>query len=270
VSEPIGRTGPPTAPANPLYFDLQADFGITKHMGGRKATEELIELCHLQPGQSVLEVGCGIGTTTCYLAREGHYLVTAVDISERMIERSRARARRRGVAARIEFKVADAQQLPFEAATFDAVIDESVTAFAQDKQRAASEYARVAKPGGYVGLNEVTWIKTPPPELVRYAALIMAGADFLTATGWEALLAGSTLGEPAVRQHRFDAPSQFVEELRQLDLREQLRAWYRFLTQSVTNPAYREFTRQVMSAPGQIFRFMSHVGYGIYVGKKLA
>jgi SAM-dependent methyltransferase len=249
---------------------LQADFGITKHMGGRKATNELVELCRLGAGQSVLEVGCGIGSTTCYLAGERGYLVTAVDISEKMIERSRKRAERRGVAARIEFKVADAQHLPFDAATFDAVIDESVTAFAQDKGRAVSEYVRVAKPGGYVGLNEVTWIKTPPPELVRYAALIMAGADFLTAAGWKALLEGGGLAELAVRQHHFDARSQFVEELRQLDLREQLKAWYRFLTQSVTNPAYREFTRQVMSAPRQIFSFMSHIGYGIYAGRKLA
>jgi arsenite methyltransferase len=266
----MGNTSRSTPSANPLYFDLQADFGITKHMGGRKATDELIELCHLQEGQSVLEVGCGIGSTTCYLASECNFLVTAVDISERMVERARERARRRGVTARIEFKVADAQQLPFEAATFDAVIDESVTAFVQDKQSALSEYARVTKPGGYVGLNEVTWIKTPPPELVRYAALIMAGADFLTAAGWRALLEGGQLGELAVREHRFDARSQYREELRQLDLRENLRAWYRFMTQSVTNPAYREFTRQVMSAPRLIFKFMSHIGYGIYVGKKLA
>jgi len=43
-------------------------------------------------------------------------LVTAVDISPRMVERARERAKRRGVAARIEFNVADAQQLPFEEA----------------------------------------------------------------------------------------------------------------------------------------------------------
>jgi SAM-dependent methyltransferase len=265
----MGNASRPSTPVNPLYFDLQADFGITKHMGGRKATDELIELCHLQAGQSVLEVGCGIGSTTCYLAGECDCLVTAVDISARMVERSRERAKRRGVAARVEFKVADAQQLPFEEAVFDAVIDESVVAFVQDKQRALTEYVRVAKPGGYVGLNEVTWIKVPPPELVRYAALIMAGADFLTAAGWQALLEGAGLRELAVRQHRFDARSQYVEELRQLDVREYLRAWYRFLTQSVTNPAYRKFTKEVMSAPRQIFEFIKHIGYGIYVGRKL-
>jgi ubiquinone/menaquinone biosynthesis C-methylase UbiE len=258
----------PPARVEPLYFDLQSDFGITKHMGGRKATDELIQMCHLQAGESILEVGCGIGGTTCYLADEYDLQVTAVDILPRMVQRSRERAKRRGLADRVEFKVADAQQLPFEKARFDAVIDESVAAFVQDKQRGLAEYARVTKPGGYVGLNEVTWIKPPPPDLVRYAALIMAGADFLTAAGWQALLEGARLTDLAVRQGRFHARSQFAEELRQLDIREQVRAWYRFLTQSVSNPAYREFTREVMSAPGQIFKFIKHIGYGIYVGRK--
>jgi SAM-dependent methyltransferase len=265
----MASAGRPAPDIEPLYFELQSDFGITKHMGGRKATDELIELCHLEAGQSVLEVGCGIGSTTCYLAGECELLVTSVDISPRMVERARERAKRRGVAARVEFKVADAQQIPFEEARFDAVIDESVTAFVQDKQRALGEYVRVAKPGGYVGLNEVTWVKLPPPELVRYVALIMAGADFLTAEGWQALLDGAGLGELGARQHRFDARSQYVEELRQLDVREYLGAWYRFLTQSVTNPAYRKFTKEVMSAPGQILKFIKHIGYGIYVGRKL-
>jgi len=252
------------------YFDLQADFGITKHMGGRKATDELVELCHLRAGNSVLEVGCGIGTTTRYLAGESGFLVTAVDLSPRMIERAQERSKRRGLADRVEFRVADAQQLPFEEAVFDAVIDESVTAFVPNKERALSEYVRVVKPGGYVGLNEVTWTKAPPAELVRYTALIMAGADFLPAAGWQALLEGVGLAELAVRQYPFEARSQFVEELRQLDAREYMRAWVRFVTQSVTNPAYRSFAKDVLAAPDQIFKFVKHIGYGLYVGRKPA
>ncbi len=266
----MGSENPPSARVNSRYFDLQADFGISKHLGGRQATDELIALCRLQAGQSVLEVGCGIGSTTCYLAGACGLLVTAVDVSPRMLERAKERAKRRGVAARVEFRIADAQQLPFDAACFDAVIDESVTAFVSDKHRALCEYLRVAKPTGYVGLNEVTWVQVPPPDLVRYTALILAGADFLTAEGWQALLADAGLGELTVRQHRFDARSQYAEELRQLDVREYLRAWYRFLTQSITNPAYRQFTKEVMGAPAQIYKFVKHIGYGIYVGRKLA
>src|SRR5512139_2392609 len=97
-----------------LYFDLQADFGITKHMGGLDATRELAELCHIQEGSYVLEVGCGIGVSACFLAKEYGCRIMAVDISDKMVARAAARARKRGLESRLEFRVADAQQLPFE------------------------------------------------------------------------------------------------------------------------------------------------------------
>jgi len=78
-----------------LYFDLQADFGITKHMGGRRATRELAELCHIHQDTYVLEVGCGIGTTSCYLASEYGCQVLAVDLSDRMVARAIERAKKR-------------------------------------------------------------------------------------------------------------------------------------------------------------------------------
>jgi arsenite methyltransferase len=251
-----------------LYFDLQADFGITKHMGGLRATRELVELCHIRQETYVLEVGCGIGTTSCFLANEYGCQVLAVDIFDRMVARASERVKKRGVHTRVEFKVADAQQLPFEEARFDVVLDESVMAFVANKQQAMSEYLRVARRGGYIGLNEVAWIKTPPPDLVRYITLIMAGADFLTGEGWTALLESSEVNELQVRQHKFDARRQWLDEMQQLDLKESFRAWYRFMTQSVTNPAYRTFTQEVLRVPRNIFRFMEYIGYGLYVGRK--
>jgi len=251
-----------------LYFELQADFGITKHLGGLKATRELLASCHVGEGQYVLEVGCGIGSTTCYIAKQYGCRVVGIDISTGMVAKARGRARRRGLDSRIEFRVADAQSLPFADGTFDAVIDESVTAFVGDKCRALAEYARVVKPGHYVGLNEVTWIKTPSPELVKYVALLMARADFLEAEGWEGVLTGAGLRDVTVRSYKFDARSQYIEEIRQLDLGEYARAWYRFLTQSFTSPAYRKFAREVFGAPRNIFRFMGCIGYGLYIGRK--
>lgn len=51
-------------------FDLQAELGMTKHMGGQQATEELVELCFIDESTSVLDVGCGVGLTARYLAEE--------------------------------------------------------------------------------------------------------------------------------------------------------------------------------------------------------
>jgi ubiquinone/menaquinone biosynthesis C-methylase UbiE len=253
--------------SNSLYFDLQADFGITKHMGGQQATRELAGLCHLQSGMRVLEVGCGVGMTSRLLASEYGCQVVSVDLSPRMVARARARTQKRGVTAQVVFAAADAQQLPFGAAQFDAVLDESVMAFVPDKGKALAEYRRVTRPGGYIGLNEVSWIKTPPPDLVRYIGLIMAGADFLTGEGWTALLDEGRLSELEVRHHKFDARQQRRDEIQQMDWKESAQAWYRFITQSFTNPAYRRFTQEVLRVPRNIFQFMSYIGYGLYVGR---
>ncbi|MCX6010147.1 MAG: class I SAM-dependent methyltransferase, partial [Chloroflexi bacterium] len=132
------------------YFEVQAYWGMTKHMGGLKATEQLVELCHINQDKYVLVVGCGVGVTPCYLAKRYGCRVVGVDLSEKMVDRSKEGAKRKGVENRVEFRIADAQNLPFEDVTFDAVICESVNAFIENKPRALSEYVRVIKPGGYV------------------------------------------------------------------------------------------------------------------------
>ena len=81
----------------PSYFELQAYWGATKHMGGLRATKELIELCHINKGKYVLDVGCGVGITPCYIAKRHGCRVVGVDISEGMIDWSNERAKREGV-----------------------------------------------------------------------------------------------------------------------------------------------------------------------------
>ncbi|MGB3345788.1 MAG: class I SAM-dependent methyltransferase [Candidatus Humimicrobiia bacterium] len=253
--------------ASEIYFEMQAAFGFTKHTGGLKATNELIELCHINQGKYVLDVGCGVGRTACYIAKKTRSRVVGVDISEGMINRSSERAKREGVENRVEFKVADAQDLPFENALFDAVIGESITAFPEDKQRAVGEYVRVTKPGGYVGLNETTWIKTPPPDLAEYFTHI-SGAKPETPDGWKQLLEGSGLQDLVARAYKISALNQWVNEIRGLDFRDYLGAWYRFLSLLIKSPACRRFAREALSMPRNIFSLFKYLGHGIYVGRR--
>lgn len=250
------------------YFEIQASWGMTKHMGGLKATRELVELCHINKGKYVLVVGCGVGVTPCYLAKRYDCRVVGVDLSEKMIGRSNERAKRKGVEDRVEFRTADAQSLPFEDALFDAVICESVNAFIENRQQAASEYLRVIKPGGYVGLNEATWLKAPPPELAEYLSRTLGGAEFLPSDGWKELLVGSGLRETVARIYKTNAPSQWISEARQFEFLDFLRAWYRFLFLLIKSPACRRFIKEVMTIPKSIFGLFQYWGYGIYVGRK--
>lgn len=249
------------------YFEFQAAFGFTKHTGGLKATKELIELCHIDKGKYVLEVGCGVGKTSCYIAENQGSRMVGVDISEKMIARSKTKAKRKGVEKRTEFRVADVQDLPFEDATFDAVIGESVTAFPEDKQRTVSEYVRVTKPEGYVGLNETTWVKAPPPELAEYFSRL-SGAKPETSDGWKELLEGSGLTDIVARTYKISALDQWINEIRGSDISDYLGAWFRFLSLLIKSPACRRWAREALSMPKSIFKIFEYMGYGIYVGRK--
>ncbi|MCP4543003.1 MAG: methyltransferase domain-containing protein [Chloroflexi bacterium] len=72
------------------YFELLADTGLTKHLGSLRATAELVDLCHIGEGTYVLDVGCGVGATPCYLVKRYNCRVMGVDLLEKMIEHSRA------------------------------------------------------------------------------------------------------------------------------------------------------------------------------------
>ena len=80
--------------ARPLdYLDMQAYVGIAKHIGIFEATDELLWLCHIREAREVLNVGCGIGVGSAYIAKTYDCHVLGVDISEEMIAWSRLRQR---------------------------------------------------------------------------------------------------------------------------------------------------------------------------------
>jgi ubiquinone/menaquinone biosynthesis C-methylase UbiE len=252
------------------FFDFAAEVGLTKHLGGLEATEELIALCHIDEGKYVLDVGCGAGTTPCFLVRKYGCRVVGVDISEKMVQRSRERASREGVADRASFRVADAQDLPFEDDTFDAVITESVSAFPDNKQAAVDEYVRVTKPGGYVGLNESTWRKVPPPpEVVAWAGQDLGGAvSPLTAEEWVGLLDGAGLAEIVVRTDEVDTRNEVRGLIHRYGCRGMLGIYGRIFALYARNPAYRRFLKSVRQTGVVPDNLGEYFGYGLYVGRK--
>ena len=149
------------------YFSRLAKFGTTKHGGGLVSSLEMLALAQVKQGDYVLDVGCGMGLTPIYITKNIGARVMGVDINPHMVERSKERANKMKLSHLAEFQEADAMRLPFEDDSFNVVITESVTAFPADKARAIREYVRVTKPGGFIGLNESTWLKTPIPEEIQ-------------------------------------------------------------------------------------------------------
>jgi arsenite methyltransferase len=252
------------------FFDFAAEVGFTKHLGGVAATEKIVELCHIDADSYVLDVGCGAGATPAYLVKNHGCRVAGVDISERMIEQARETARREGVVDRTEFRVADAQDLPFDDDVFDAVITESVAALPEDQQRAANEYVRVAKPGGYVGLNESTWLKTPPPpDVVAWISQEVGGqAKPLSREEWVGLLERAGLQDLVVSIYHVDTRDEASAMLRRYGCRGMLRVWGRMLRLYAKNPAYRRFLKRVRQEGLMPENLNDYFGYGLYVGRK--
>jgi arsenite methyltransferase len=252
------------------FFDFAAEAGLTKHLGGVESTDTLAELCHIEEGKVVLDVGCGVGATPVYLAKRYGCRVVGVDIVARMIERCEERAQREGVVGQTEFRVADAQDLPFDDGLFDVVITESATAFPEDKQRAVNEYVRVTKPGGYLGLNESTWLKTPPPpEVVAWASQeVGAQVEPLTEKAWVELLQNAGLSDLVVRIHTIDIRDEARGILQRYGGSGMLRSMWRALRMYVRNPAYRRFVTRVRKEGITPENLQEYFGYGLYVGRK--
>ena len=115
--------------------------------------ETLCEALDLRSGQRVLDVAAGNGNATLAAARR-FCDVTSTDYVPSLLESGRARAQAEGHA--IRFQEADAENLPFPDASFDAVMSTFGVMFTPDQDKAASELARACKPGGKIGLANWT------------------------------------------------------------------------------------------------------------------
>lgn len=121
--------------------DVIADLGPT-----------LVEAAGLAPGQRVLDVAAGSGNVAIPAARLGAD-VTASDLSPELLAEGETAANRLGVA--LGWEVADAENLPYADASFDAVVSCVGVMFAPHHQAAADELVRVTRPGGTIGL--INW-----------------------------------------------------------------------------------------------------------------
>jgi MPBQ/MSBQ methyltransferase len=115
------------------------------HIGGRPATEYAVARMGLGKDQHVLDVGCGIGGATRYLASTLGCRVTGIDLTPQYIEVARDFARRTGLADRVTYEVASALAMPFPDGTFDAAITMHVAMNIEDRAGLYREVARVLK-----------------------------------------------------------------------------------------------------------------------------
>ncbi len=115
--------------------------------------EMLAEACDLTWDERVLDVAAGNGNATLAAARRG-CSVTSTDYVAALLDRGAERARAERL--QVDFRTADVEALPFEDASFDAVVSTFGVMFAPDQVRSAAEMLRVCRPGGRIGMANWT------------------------------------------------------------------------------------------------------------------
>lgn len=243
------------------YFQLQALLGITKHLGGVIFTRRLVARCQVDGTARLLYVGIGNGKAAERIVDMTGCELVGIDLLPEMVHTAKHHA-----SGSVELLAADAEQLPFADRSFDVVISESVTAFTQ-WQRSLPEYHRVLKPGGSLGLNEVSWLEKPSEEILAYVAAL-DDIHPQTKEEWVAALAQAGFGNVDCETGPLRVMEQLAGEIRMIDW-QYLGIARRFFSLLFTDPVFRQsmwqLARSTVKVPRGLVRCF---GYGLYVARK--
>jgi SAM-dependent methyltransferase len=237
------------------YLDMLAKLGVgNAHPGGFGETIEQLKKYPIEKGKRVLEVGCGTGRTACFLAEQGCE-VTAIDIRPEMVAKAIIRAEKQGV--QVNFREGDVCQLPFENETFDVVMVESVTNFA-DAQKAVSEYYRVLKSGGKLYDREVIRVKNMSTGVHRALCSFYGVSKIYSMEEWRDLLEGSKFDVDFSGIHPFPL-TMFEDQVQHPD------PVHLSDKQSFMDPRIWQITARYDEL---VNKYHSYMGYTLMIGSK--
>lgn len=176
--------------------------GDSYHPGGLDLTRRLGRSLNLRRGERVLDVASGPGTTAFLLAADFGVNVEGVDLGDQAVAKANARSAAEGMAEQVHFSVGDAERLPLEDASVDAIVCECAFCTFPDKPTAAAEMARVLRPGGRLGITDV--VLDPSrlhDELKTLAGWVACLADARPLDEYAELLAAAGLRVTLTESH---------------------------------------------------------------------
>jgi arsenite methyltransferase len=187
--------------------------GDSFHPGGLRLTQRLGELLAITPEARVLDVASGPGVSACFLAERFGCRATGIDYSSDAVDCANELARNKNLASRVQFQIGDAEHLDFDRASFDAIVCECAFCTFPDKPAAAREFARVLRPGGQIGISELTRSAVLPEELSNLFAWIFCIADAQPVRSYSDWLRSAGLQIDTVENHD-DALIETVHQIR--------------------------------------------------------
>lgn len=187
--------------------------GDSYHPGGADLTRRLGSLLGLGPGVRVADVASGRGVSALTLANAFGCEVVGIDLGTGNLAHAHGAARDAGMGSRIQFLAGDAEALPFGSATFDAVVSECAFCTFPDKPSAAAEFRRILRPGGRIGIADITRDGKLEPELETLLGWVACMADARPAEEYGQLLESAGFMDVAIEPHN-DALAAMVRQAR--------------------------------------------------------
>ena len=224
---------------------------------------KLADDCQVNKDTSVIDIACGKGTTSILLAEKYGCKVTGIDLSNDLIDYAKELARKRRLDARIDFRVGNALDLPFNDNEFDFAISQAILVLVPDKKRAIKEAFRVIKPGGCAGWIELSWKEDPPADFMRKVSNELCAycmANVSTFEGWEKLFKESGIGNLELQRHSLNMGGMKTM-LSDEGFRNMLRIMFRYVAHSKMRKRMKSLNRFFQDNP-------RYFGYGIYIARK--
>ena len=209
------------------------------HVRGRKATEELARSIGPQQGMRVLDVGCGLGGASRYLAREFGCRVIGLDLNSDYIRVAADLTRRLCLDSLVSFRQGNALELPFPDDSFDIVWTQHAGMSIADKTTLYREMGRVLRPGG---------------KLALYDVLAGAAGEAHYPVPWARSRNTSFLVTP--EQLRKTLVEAGLEIVTWRDVTEPGREWFRGVEQRMARDGAPPFSPHLLL--GDDFRLMAH------------
>lgn len=145
------------------YYGRGGTHKLNRRQAQINLIEELLSFAQIKTASNILDVGCGIGGSTLYLAEKFKATATGITLSPVQAARADERAKNAFLEGNVSFQVADALNLPFAANSFDLVWSLESGEHMADKTRFLEECYRVLKPDGL--LIFATWCHRPTNSL---------------------------------------------------------------------------------------------------------
>ena len=230
------------------------------HPGGLDATKLLAEKSKISSDIVILDVGCGSGRSDIFLAKNYDCRIVGVDVDIGTLMKAQAKAVSNGVGDRVVFKLADANDLPFQNQIFDGAIFQAALIFTNKNRALHSVYQKI-RSGGFLGVIELAWKKPPTERIVTRVRETLCSAAINTEIHqeWIRLLEqhGFELVYSDLLDHKFDFSGMFRNE----GLWSSLRIGIKYISDDSVKGKMKQITSLFKETD-------EYLGYGIYVARK--